>query len=237
MGTVLSSSRTHQAGGTALLIAGILFIVAFVGFLALQPAPSASSTAEGALILASEKKAFLGGALAALIAAHIFLIPSVMGLYRIWDELRRSPPLIGTGIALVAIALFLAKATSLVSILLLSDAYAAATSDEGRAAVVADANLVILTTEAGFDFYNILLGVWAILLALAIRKTKKLFHPALAYLGFVAGVVLMLGGPLTAKLDGGELPFLISYALLGAWLLVLGGSLLRLGFRRSDRPA
>ena len=128
--------------------------------------------------------------------------------------------------AFIGIAALIAPRVAMLSLLPLSDQYAAATT-EAQKTMLLTAGHVMLETYTGtaFDIYYVLNTIILFIFS-AIMLRSKLFSKITAYLGIAAGVLMII--PSSAGTIGlyFSLASLVPWAI---WLILVGLRLLRLG--------
>ena len=150
-------------------------------------------------------------------------------LYQALKGIDRNTMVVATGFKWLFVILELAITwPNFAALILLSDGYAAATTDIQRAAYVASATYSTTMVNPIFGVYTILVpALGSLLIGLVMRK--GLFNKATAYLGVVVGilgVVSVVGSIFVSALE----PTIILTSLLTTlWFLLVGFRLYRLG--------
>jgi len=213
----------YRWGGILLMIAGLLDLLVIALFL---PLVSSITTGDAAL------KNLAGQALLAQIAFGIdgldvlFTLPAVLALYLALKGINRNAMLVAAASLGVFTALHLSAVPSTLSLVTLSQNYAAATSDAQRAAYAAVSNYVYYTTVTLEPIYILVASIGILIIGFVMLK--GIFSRGVAYLGIAAGIlgiVLMLGLLVPALLTL-DIVFLL---LVAIWNLLVGFKLYRLG--------
>jgi hypothetical protein len=217
----------YKAGGIALVIAAVLYILVLFPGLGLGPVPT---TGEGFITYAGQTT--LGSAAFMLsVSADAFFILGGLALYLALKDVRKFSMLVAVVLWEVSIVLDLPRLFVTNSVSSLSSGYAAATSEAQKAAYVAASDLAF-----GFSYGAALVVVIVILyvstLIMSWVMLKGVFGKGIAYLGIVASIVGLIGSPYPPALfpiGALEIAFLIGYVLLSVWGILAGYRLYKLG--------
>lgn len=166
-----------------------------------------------------------------LILDQLLIIVMLLGLYVALSRTDRSLTLIGTACGLLGAALFVVSREATVSMLFLSQQYAAAGTDADRAALVA-AGQTLLTTYNGTAYsVGYVLSGLAMLIISSVMLRGRVFSRTCAVAGIAAGLTGLV--PANAGLLGLALSF-VSLVPLMVWLTLTGRRMLQLaGSRRA----
>ncbi len=189
------------------MIAGILFIVDLPLLLTLGPPPA---TGEQAVTLVAGQSLLFRTAIGIFIAAGMLFIPAVIALYLALKELDKNSALVATGLAGIAIPVYLGATIMNYSLTGVKDA--------------AVAQFVLNAVAVGNVVSIIIFSISILILAMIMRK--GVFGRNMAYLGTLTGVVGIIGSIPVAILG---LVGLVSVILFAIWFLALGSKLYRLG--------
>jgi hypothetical protein len=216
----------YIAGGVAAFSMLVLMIIQIVVFV-IWPPPA---TAAGYFSLFQHS--WLLGLLSLdllYIVDSVLLILIYLGVYFALRKAAESAMLIALVLGLVGIAAYFASNTAF-EMLSLSNQYAAATTQAQRTALLT-AGQVMLETYKGtaFDIYYVLNTIVLFIFS-PVMLRSRLFSNATAYLGFLAGLLMVV--PSSAGTLGlySSLASLVPWAI---WLLLVGQRLLRFG-RQSE---
>jgi hypothetical protein len=194
-----SLKNLRRIAGASLMLAGVLFVWAFVAQYIL-PAPGL--TTESLLQYIGEYRSFFIVSYALFTAANSLSIVGALGIYavtRVWD---RSYATLGAGTLVVGFTAVLLSSTA-PALITLSDAYTAAAGN------VVDQQALAIAAEAVTSTNNPLIassfiGVGVIFVSLAMMK--GVYGKGLPYLGFFVGALNIVRG----------LPPLAGYSLVTA---------------------
>jgi hypothetical protein len=164
-----------------------------------------------------------------LIVDQLLMVVVLLGLYAALRQTDPSLMLVGVTVGLIGASLFIVSREATVSMLLLSQQYAVATSDAERATLIA-AGQTLLTTYNGTAFaVGYFLSGLAMLLVSAVMLRGKVFRHLTGLAGLLAGVTGLV--PASFGTVGLVLSF-ISLLPLVVWLALIGQRFVRLGFPR-----
>jgi hypothetical protein len=204
----------YKVGGTAALLAGVLFVIEIIGVIATGPPPL---TVIGwfTLLQHNRLRGLFDLFLLDMVVTALF-VPLFLALY---VALRRASPslmAIATILGFVGIALYFASNTAF-SMLSLSDHYAAATTVAQRAQFLAAGQVALTglaaTQGAGLQVAFALNAIAGVIIS-GVMLRSKIFSK-------VTAVVGLLGNVLELGLPGVSVPFYIEFAIVG-----IGGVLL-----------
>jgi hypothetical protein len=223
-------SGLFRAGGLAMLIAGLLYLLGSTAGVILG-VPPGDSEAYFFSLVARPDLALLNYWLFAL--AAILLLPAVLGLYQALKGINRSTALVAAGLAgFFTLVDFAVTELSSIALATLARDYALAPGEAGRAMALAAAHwgLAIMPVATFFSYVGPASGFFIMCLLML----KGVFGKPTARLGLVANGLGALGGlyflfPLPL-LSLTLTPILLLY---GAWLIVAGRGLRRLGRPRA----
>ncbi len=198
-----SPKNLLRIGGAAFMLAGIVYVWAFVAQL-LLPAASLNS-AEGLLQFVASHRLYFVLSYALFTAANSLSIVGVFAIYEVTRALNRSHAVLGAGTLTIGLVMtIMSSATP--ALITLSDGYSAA-------ADVADQQVFATAAIAVNAAYNpviaaAFIGVGVIFVSLAMLKGT--FGRGVAYLGLIVGAFNILRA----------LPFLAGYAFITGLLFV-----------------
>jgi hypothetical protein len=159
-----------------------------------------------------------------MIVGYVLSVPTLLALYVALRRVSQSFTAIALALGLVAVAVYLSSNPSF-SMLLLSDQYAAATSEAQRSLLLA-AGQTMLTMWQGtaYDVGYVLAGVAGSLMAIVMLKSDS-FSKTTAYLGIVANVLAFVP-PTVGTIGmifafGSLVPLVVWDVLIARWLLQL----------------
>jgi len=217
----------YKAGGVALIIAAVLYILGIFPGLGLGPVPT---TGEGYLKWAGQTT--LGSATFILsVSADAFFILGGLALYLALKDVRKFGMLVAVALWEVSIVLDLPRLFVAYSVSSLSSGYAAATSEAQKAAYVAASDLAF-GISYGAALVVVILILYVSTLIMSWVMLKGVFGKGIAYLGIVASIVGLIGSPYSPALfpiGALEIAFLIGYVLLSIWGILAGYKLYKLG--------
>ena len=212
----------YKVGGVAALTMLVIMIAQIIIFIAWPP----PSTIEGYFTLFQNN--WLLGLLSLDLLYIVNIVPLILiflALYAALKRVNESIVAIGLTFGLVGIAAYFASNTTF-EMLSLSNQYAAATTDVQRAMFLA-AGQTMLETYKGtaFNVYYVLNAV-ALLIFFTVMLRSNIFSKATAYVGIVAGVLMIV--PSTAGTIGlyFALASLVPWAI---WLILFARRLFQLG--------
>lgn len=209
-------------GGAAALLMIVLIVVQIIVF-AVWPPPT---TVEGYFDLF--QKSWLLGLLSLdllYIVDSILLILIYLAVYFVLKKAGESSMLIALTLGIVGITAYFASNTAF-EMLSLSNQYAAATVETQRSTYLI-AGQVMLETYKGtaFDIYYVLNTIILFIIS-PVMLRSGLFSKATAYLGFLAGILMIIpssAGTLGLYFSLASLvPWVIWLVLVGQRLLILG---------------
>ncbi|MHB1414225.1 MAG: hypothetical protein ACYC1C_03150 [Chloroflexota bacterium] len=213
----------YKVGGVCTLIIGLAYLIGAVLSIIIGPPPSGGELYLQSLAGHAVLSQVNFGAFA---LADFLMLPAGMALFLALKHRAKNAMLLGAGIMVMAFVLDLAV-TELNSLTLVSltQQYAAATSEVQRSAYVAAADYALATLPiATFSSYVVSsIG----LLIISVVMLKGVFSRLTAYLGIVASIEGIVGGfyVLLPALAVFLVPCLITF---GIWLLLTGSKLYRL---------
>lgn len=219
----------YLVGGVAALLSVVLMIAAIGAHLAWPP-PAWTPGAAVAWFARFGESWLLGlvGLDLMIILGLVLGLPVTLALYVALRPAGQSMMLVATAMALLATVLHLVSNTAF-EMLVLSNAYAVATTDLQRAAYVA-AGEAMLAAYNGTSFHvSYILGYVTRILIGAVMLRSAFFGKATAYLALLSGLV-GLGLYLPTV---GLLLSLISVVLIAVWNILIGRRLIQLGRRAS----
>ena len=214
----------YRVGGVCLLLTGLIYLIGAVLSIILGPAPSSGE---------QYLKSVAGHALLAQINFALFaltdflLLPVSLAFYLALKHLARNAMLIAAGLMALFIVLDLAiTEMNSLSLVTLTQHYAAATSETQRSAYVAAADYALATLPIA-TFYSYVVSSAGFLIT-SIVMLKGTFSRPTAFLGITACVEGIIGGlyvilPTLAVL---LIPSLVTF---GIWSLFAGSRLCQLG--------
>ena len=218
----LGWKNLYRVGGVAALVMLILMVVQIVVY-TIWPPPD---TAEGYFTL-FQNNWFLGLLSLDLlyIIDSVLLILIYLALYAVLRRAGQTSMLIAVVLGIVGVAAYFASNTAF-EMLSLSNQYAAAVTEAQRATLLT-AGKVMLETYKGtaFDIYYVLNTI-VLFIVSPIMLRSKLFSGKTAYLGLLAGVLMLI--PSSAGTIGiyFSLASLVPWAV---WLVLIARRLFRFG--------
>ena len=217
-----------RVGGICLLVIGVVYLIGAVLSIILGPPPSS-----GELYL----KSLAGHTMLAQVNFGLFaltdflLVPAALALYLALKHLAKNPMLIAAGLLALFLVLDLAI-TELNSLTLVSltQHYAAATSAAQRSAYVAAADYALATIPIA-TFFSYMVSSLGLLIT-SLVMLKGVFNRPTALLGIVASIEGIVGSfyVFFPALAGLLVPSLITF---GLWALFAGTRLYKFGKRSS----
>jgi len=207
-----------------MLLAGLVYIISAVLSIVIGPPPSGGEPyLQGLATHALVSQVNFG----LWVLADLALLPAVMALYLALKQIAKNAMLIAAGLMLLFAVLDLAV-TELNSLTLvtLTQQYAAAASDAQRSAYVAAADYALATLPIATFLSYMVSSVGLFIISLVMLK--GVFSKPAAYAGLVASIAGIIGGfyfivPALAAL---LVPSLIAF---GLWSLLAGARLWTLG--------
>lgn len=217
----------YRWGGLSSMLAAIIYVIAFAAIIGIGAPPSGG---EAILKFFAGKSTLVYTYYGLGIVADILLVPVAFALYFALKGINKSAMLTATGFGGLYLALDLGVLIiSWVSLVTLSQNYAAATSDVQRAALVATANYAAAIVSVGAPVYGaVISSIWGLIISLVMLK--GIFGRAAAYLGIAVNII---GFVYAVSLFVPALAGLLAIwgILLVIWLLLIGFRLYRLGKR------
>jgi hypothetical protein len=210
------------AGVCAAIIAVLIPIQAFI-FIAFPP----PSTVIGYFELFQKHKILGLLDLDLLLSLdNLLTIVIFLGLYNVMKRTNRSLVTIAIAFSLIGIVLYLVSREATFSMLMLSNQYAAATSEVQKATLLA-AGQTMLTVFNGsaFDISYVMGGI-AILIISIVMTRNEFLGKAIAYVGIITGILMLL--PPTVGTVGLYVSMLSLLPTL-VWLVMLSIRFIRLG--------
>ncbi|HVB95039.1 MAG TPA: hypothetical protein VND41_00370 [Nitrososphaerales archaeon] len=193
-----SLKNLRRIAGASLMLAGVLFVWAFVAQFILPPP---GLTTESLLQYIAEYRSFFIISYALFTAANSLSIVGALGIYvvtRVWD---RSYAILGGGTLVVGFTVVLLSSTA-PALIKLSDAYSASADVVNQQALAIAAEAVASTNNPLVA--SSFIGVGVIFVSLAMLK--GVYGKGLPYLGFFVGALNIVRG----------LPPLAAYSLVTA---------------------
>jgi hypothetical protein len=219
----------YRAGGFCLVGAGVIYIVGAVLGVIIGPPPSGEELYLKSLA-ARPNVAMAAFGLFAL--SDFLLLPATFALFVALKPFAKSTMLIAAGLIGLFVALDLAS-TEMNSLALVHFArrYAAAASDEQRAAWVAAASYPMATLSLATFYSFVPSSIGFLLVSLAMLKGP--FSRITAYVGITATLEGIIGGfyVVVPALAAFLTPCLVTF---GVWLLLAGSRLCTLGARLDE---
>lgn len=212
----------YRIGGAATLAIAPLYVIELIVFIASSPLPA---TVLGWFSLL-QRDPLVGVIDLYLLELPLYALMGVMFLV-LYVALRRTseaPMVIGTFLGAIGVVLFFALNPAL-SMLALSNQYAAATSEADRAMLLAAGQSALTMTQSTGFSAAFLLTTLAGLIASVVMLRARHFHRATAYAGLLTNVLLLaLYVPAV-----GLLLWMLGGLVLPVWLVLVGWDLLRMG--------
>ncbi|UCG02776.1 MAG: hypothetical protein JSW11_02060, partial [Candidatus Heimdallarchaeota archaeon] len=148
---------------------------------------------------------------------EFLLMPGVLGLYFSLKDVNKNHAFLGTAVWLVAIPMFLISRGQVISLVVISDSYAATKDATMRAAYLATAHFALEVSGVFAVMALASLGVGSVIIGLVM--SKGVFSKRIAYLVIIAGTLIVMGtfGVLLEPLTIGT-PF--GLILTGIWQIV-----------------
>src|SRR5574341_760444 len=213
----------YRVGGVAALLMFVLTLVQSFIFIAYPPP---STVIDYFTLFQKNKILGLLDLDLLLIVINILLILIYLALYAALSRFNKSYTAIALVIGLVGTTLFFASREATFGMLSLSDQYTAATTDAQRAMFLA-AGQALLTIYNGIVFdLSYILGGLVILIFSIVMLQSNIFDKAIAYVGIVMGI-LMLMPPTVGTIV--LLLSLISLVPTLIWLIPIARRLFQLG--------
>jgi hypothetical protein len=219
----------YRVGGISALLLGIGYIITIPLYAAVGAPPSGGEARLNYLV---GKTTVWWAILGLSVVTDVLFIPVALALYLALKGVNRAAMLLGATLVGLFVVLDLGVTwPNYASLITLSGAYAAATTDAQRAASVAAAGYASAVLDSTLEaVYSILvLSVGILLIGLVMRK--GIFGKVTAYLGVITGIlgIVSVAGPLfISTLD---VAIIVTSALTTIWVLLVGFRLIRLGQR------
>lgn len=217
----------YRVGGISALVLGLAYIIIMALYVPMG-APSGGDDAKLAYLAANMTAwwAILGLS----ILTDFLFIPLALALYAALRGVNKHVMWLATAFVGLFVVLDLAITWPNYAFLItLGSQYAAATSEAGRAVLVAAASYPLAVLDSSLlGVYIILVPGLGILLA-GLVMLKGIFNKATAYLGIATGIlgIVSVVGPLFASALGATA--ILASVLTLVWLLFAGYRLVRLG--------
>ncbi|HWI62121.1 MAG TPA: DUF4386 family protein [Symbiobacteriaceae bacterium] len=226
-----SDKSLYRFGGVAAVIVALLLVGEVVLF-ALRPQPGTVS--DWFMLFQSNKLMGILEFWGLEIPMYFGFILAFLALYTVLRKANKGLVTIAAVLALLGIAVFLAT-NNPVSMLRLSDQYAAATTDAERATFLAAGETLLVNTSqravGGFNMGLFLVTVAGLIFA-AVMLRSDAFTKAAAYVGILAHIFALadyLRQALTASPIVALLVILPGAVLLVTWFAMVGRRLYQLG--------
>ncbi len=214
----------YRIGGFASFAGVLITVLAVIAFVIWPYKPGFTSTEDVFATLQSDR---LGGLFALDLLYIVGSLVSILPLLALYVALKRvneSYALIALGLGLVAIvSLILAR--PIAEVVLLSDRYAAATTDSAKSQYLAAGETLLAFFNGTAWLVNVVFASLSSLISCLLMLRSKLFSKATAYIGIVSNIsALGFFIPVVGML-------LLFLATLGGVVLqvLIGRTLLRLG--------
>jgi hypothetical protein len=202
-----------RIAGASLMVAGVVYVWAFVAEYILPP-PNPLTT-ENLLEYIASYRSFFVISYALFTAANSLSIIGAMGIYAVTRAVERSYAILGAGTLVVGFTATLLSSTA-PALITLSDAYSAATNPVDRQALAIAAEAVSATNNPLVA--SSFIGVGVIFVSLAMMKGA--FGKGLPYVGlFVGALNIVRGFPV---LDGYSIVTAIFVAVSSVWIFWVG---------------
>ncbi len=219
----------YRIGGLASLVGVVITVLAVIAFLIWPYQPGFTSTEDVFATLQSDR---LGGLFALDLLFIVGSLVSILPLLALYVALRRvneSYALIALGLGLVGIV-SLIPARPIAEVALLSDRYAAATTDAAKSHYLAAGETLLALFNGTAWLVSIVFVSVSSLISCLLMLRSKIFSKATAYIGIVSNVSAL--GFLIPVVG---MVFLFLATLGGAVFQVLiGRTLLRMGLSKPD---
>lgn len=217
-----------RAGGLSAIVVAILYLLIVVLYVSVGGA--IPSGAEETLEHIGGHTAEWWAIIALSVLTNFLYLAVALSLYLALKDINRNAMLIGAGfIVLFTILENAVSWPNFVSLAVLSEDYAAATSDAERATILAAATYASSVIGAAFlTVYSILLPALG-QLVIGFVMLRSTFGKVAAYLAVIAGIlgIVAVVGNFTTDVLGQAI--IISSLLVMIWLLFVGYRLYRLG--------
>ncbi len=212
----------YQIGGAAALLIALLIPLQAVVFIV---SPPPSTPLDYFTLFQRDKLLGLLDLDFLMIVDQVLMIPILLGLYLALRRINPSWMLLGTALAFIGIAAYMASREATFGLLTLSEGYAAATTEAQRATFLA-AGQAMLTSYNGTNFhisYN--LGQLAGIIISVVMLREKTFGKVAAWAGILGNLV---GWGLYVP-EIGIYISLFSVVGLLIWYIQVGRGLIKLG--------
>jgi hypothetical protein len=208
-----SLKTLRRISGASLMLAGVLFVWAFVAQYIL-PAPG--PTTESLLAYIAEYRSFFIVSYALFTAANSLSIVGAMGIYAVTRVWERSYATLGAGLLVVGFVVVLVSSTA-PALITLSDAYAAAAGNPVDQQALAIAAEAVSSTNNPLVASS-LIGVGVIFVSLAMMR--GVWGKGLPYLGFFVGALNIVRG--IPPLGGYSSVTALFVAVSSVWIFWMG---------------
>ncbi len=212
----------YKLGGAAALIMVVLIPIQIVIFIA-SPPPSA--VMDYFTLFQNNRLLGLLDLDLLLIVDNVLAIALYLALYVALRRASESFMAIATTLGLISIVLYIASREATLTMLSLSDQYAAATSDAQRAILLAAGQAMLAIYNGAAFHMSYVLGAAALLIISVVMLRNDVFSKAIAYLGIVANAFAF---GLYAPTIGISIS-VFSVVFLWVWDILLARKLFQLG--------
>jgi Domain of unknown function (DUF4386) len=218
----------YRMGGVAALALGAAYLVITVIYSVIGLVPE--DTGEAWLTYLQGKTAAWWGIVGLSALTDLLFFPVALALYAALNHVNRNAMMVGAGLlALFAVLDLAVTQIGFASLIVLSEDFAAATTDPERAATIAAANVPVSVFRSTL-FAAYVLGIPAVgigIIGTVMRAGP--FSRATAWTGILAGIVGVVS--VLTPTDWGLAPYLpiITALLTLIWILLVGWRLVRLG--------
>lgn len=218
----------YSVGAAAALISVVVIPIAIIVFVAWPPPdfhPTASAVTDWFKLFQDNKLRGLLDFDLLMVVGQALSVPVFLALYAALRRVSPSFTAIALILSLIGSAVYFA-ANQGFSILILSDQYAAATTDAQRSSLIG-AGQAMLATYMGtpFDVSYVLGGVATLIIAVIMLRST-IFGKATAYVGILMGILMLI--PSTLGTVGIVFAFL-SLVPLVIWDILIARRLFQLG--------
>jgi hypothetical protein len=223
----ISWKGLYKWGGVSALLTAVLYIIGISLAIAMGTQPSGG---EAVLKWLSAQTTLAYSTYGVFLLADVASIPWVLALYLVLKGINKNAMLAAIGFEALYLALDLGVTNvSMVSLIGLSQNYAAAISDVQRAAYVATANSALAAYTLGSAIYDgVLPSIMALIVGLVMLK--GIFRRIVAYLGIVGGIFGLVSA-MSVFAPAFSILSLVVLVLAPIWLLLIGYRLYGLGKR------
>ncbi len=207
------------------LVNGVLYIIGTVLFLILGPFPT---TGQAFLSYFAGHELLARVTFGILWLTDLMLVPIVLALYVALKGIGKNAMLVASGFVGLFIVLDLGvNILNSLSMVTLSESYAAATSATQRAAYVAAADYAAANLNVGLPIYGFVVpGIGVLVTSLVMLR--GIFSKPTAYVGMAAAILGIAGGISIVIPPAGVL-VVFSLIVFAIWLLLAGYRLYNLG--------